>query len=60
MKCPYCHNDKSEVVATSPPWNKSHDSYKRYRRCLSCGAAFTTIERYAQDYSAPKAFIKGR
>lgn len=59
MNCPICGN-KTRVTATSPSWNKHHDSYKRYRHCDHCNMYFTTIEEYAKDYSAPKAFIKRR
>ena len=60
MKCPFCNNDKTMVFATSAPWNKSHDSYKRYRRCLNCGETFATVEEYLKDYSKPRAFIRRR
>jgi transcriptional regulator NrdR family protein len=59
MKCPFCNSSKVKVVATSPPWNNNHNSYKRYRKCTSCGASFTTIESYAEDYNKPRAYIRG-
>lgn len=42
MKCPICHKNNTTVVGGK------YDKYpvKRYRRCLSCGVNFQTVEYY--------------
>lgn len=57
MRCPICSN-KTRVTATSRSWNKTHNSYKRYRWCDHCEMFFTTIEEYAKDYTVPRAYIR--
>lgn len=49
MLCPYCHKDNNKVYVSSPPWYHDRTSIKRYRKCKSCGASFSTVERYAED-----------
>lgn len=40
MKCPYCGNNKSEVVDSRP----QVDVIRRRRLCLNCGKRWTTHE----------------
>jgi len=44
MKCPYCKKNNNRVYAA-----KSSENYKRYRKCLHCGKAFSTIEMYVPE-----------
>ncbi len=41
MECPYCGSERLKVLDTAD----SHESIRRRRECLSCGARFTTYER---------------
>ncbi len=41
MRCPYCGDRRTEVLKTV---YRGHNSY-RHRRCLYCGARFSTQER---------------
>lgn len=43
MECPYCGSERLKVLDTAD----SHESIRRRRECLSCGARFTTYERAA-------------
>lgn len=43
MRCPYCHEDNSQVVDTRE--NEDGDTVRRRRRCLACDKRFTTYER---------------
>ena len=49
MRCPYCGHPNNRVIATSPPWNKNHTSYKQYRRCDNCRQTFITLERHVPE-----------
>ncbi len=42
MKCPFCKDDKTQVIDTRE--NEAGDSIRRRRRCLSCEKRFTTYE----------------
>ncbi len=41
MKCPYCGGAESRVIDSRP----GDEGVRRRRKCLSCGARFTTYER---------------
>jgi len=41
MKCPYCGGAESRVIDSRP----GDEGVRRRRRCLACGARFTTYER---------------
>ena len=41
MECPYCGESKSKVIDSRP----DSGGVRRRRRCLACGARFTTYER---------------
>jgi len=41
MKCPYCGESESRVIDSRP----GDEGVRRRRRCLACGARFTTYER---------------
>ncbi|TKX29495.1 NrdR family transcriptional regulator [Campylobacter estrildidarum] len=50
MFCPRCANDKTRVLKTI-----KSDINERFRRCVKCGYAFTSIElvkidKYAEHY----------
>ncbi len=42
MKCPFCKDEKTQVIDTRE--NDEGDSIRRRRRCLSCDKRFTTYE----------------
>jgi transcriptional repressor NrdR len=42
MRCPYCRNDDSKVIDTTPD---THGGIRRRRVCLSCGQRFSSYER---------------
>lgn len=46
MKCPYCGIDNNRVYGHGV---ELEFSYKRYRKCLSCGRNFKTYEYYTPD-----------
>lgn len=41
MKCPYCGGAESRVIDSRP----GDEGVRRRRKCLACGARFTTYER---------------
>ena len=41
MKCPYCGNERSEVIDSR---STVMDSTRRRRKCLKCGNRFSTYE----------------
>ena len=43
MRCPFCHNDDSQVKDSRPTEDMS--AIRRRRQCPACGARFTTFER---------------
>jgi transcriptional repressor NrdR len=43
MKCPYCHNEDTQV--TDSRLTENGEAVKRRRRCRNCGRRFTTYER---------------
>jgi transcriptional repressor NrdR len=43
MKCPFCHNEDTQVLDTRV--SEEGDSIRRRRRCASCDKRFTTYER---------------
>ncbi len=43
MRCPFCHNEDSQVKDSRPTEDGS--AIRRRRQCPSCGARFTTFER---------------
>lgn len=43
MKCPYCHNDDTQVIDTRVP--EEGNTIRRRRRCGNCDKRFTTYER---------------
>ncbi len=43
MKCPFCESPDTQVSDSRPTDNNS--TVRRRRRCLNCGARFTTYER---------------
>lgn len=43
MKCPFCHNDDTQVLDTRI--SEEDDSIRRRRRCNQCEKRFTTFER---------------
>ncbi len=43
MKCPFCHNEDTQVLDTRV--SEEGDSIRRRRRCVSCDKRFTTYER---------------
>ncbi|HAY98888.1 NrdR family transcriptional regulator [Mesotoga sp. SC_NapDC2] len=44
MKCPFCGGDSTRVLDSRP--TDESTSIRRRRECESCGARFTTYERY--------------
>lgn len=46
MKCPNCQNDNNKVVNTV---RLKTGNVRRYRRCLSCGNKFVTIETIRRE-----------
>ena len=49
MKCPKCQDNNDRVYGTEIARNTRYQRI-RYRRCLSCGFKFKTVERI--DYKA--------
>ncbi len=43
MKCPFCHNDDTQVKDSRP--TEDNNAIRRRRLCGNCGARFTTFER---------------
>jgi len=43
MKCPFCHNEDTQVIDTRV--SEEGDTIRRRRRCLHCDKRFTTYER---------------
>jgi transcriptional repressor NrdR len=43
MKCPFCHNDDTQVLDTRV--SEEGDAIRRRRRCNNCEKRFTTYER---------------
>ncbi|MEO6353470.1 MAG: transcriptional regulator NrdR [Burkholderiaceae bacterium] len=43
MKCPFCHNEDTQVIDTRA--SEEGDSIRRRRRCAKCEKRFTTYER---------------
>ena len=43
MKCPFCHNDDTQVLDTRV--SEEGDAIRRRRRCSKCEKRFTTYER---------------
>lgn len=43
MKCPFCHNDDTQVLDTRI--SETDDAIRRRRRCSRCEKRFTTYER---------------
>ncbi len=43
MKCPFCHNEDTQVLDTRV--SEEGDSIRRRRRCAKCDKRFTTYER---------------
>ncbi len=43
MRCPFCHNNDSQVKDSRPA--EDGTAIRRRRQCPSCGARFTTFER---------------
>ena len=43
MRCPFCNQDNSKVVVSSPV--EDTNSIRRRRMCESCGKRFTTYEK---------------
>ena len=43
MNCPHCGKDNTRVYGGK---ETAFGSYERYRKCLSCGIKFKTIEIY--------------
>ncbi|PRC95287.1 transcriptional regulator NrdR [Solimicrobium silvestre] len=43
MKCPFCHNDDTQVLDTRV--SEEGDAIRRRRRCNKCEKRFTTYER---------------
>lgn len=43
MKCPYCHEEDTQV--TDSRLSQEGEAVKRRRRCKACGRRFTTYER---------------
>ena|SRR5436190_8807823 len=43
MKCPYCHNEDTQV--TDSRLTEGGEAVKRRRKCLKCERRFTTYER---------------
>jgi transcriptional repressor NrdR len=43
MKCPYCHNEDTQV--TDSRLTENGEAVKRRRKCLKCERRFTTYER---------------
>lgn len=43
MKCPYCHQDRDQVIDSRTCENGQ--AIRRRRQCLECGRRFTTFER---------------
>lgn len=43
MKCPFCHNDDTQVLDTRI--SEEGDAIRRRRRCSKCEKRFTTYER---------------
>ena len=43
MKCPFCHNDDTQVLDTRI--SETDDAIRRRRRCSRCDKRFTTYER---------------
>jgi len=43
MKCPFCHNEDTQVMDTRV--SEEGDTIRRRRRCAACDKRFTTYER---------------
>ncbi len=43
MRCPFCHNDDTQVKDSRP--TEDNTAIRRRRYCSACGARFTTFER---------------
>ncbi len=43
MKCPFCHNDDTQVLDTR--LSEDDEAIRRRRRCTACDKRFTTYER---------------
>ena len=43
MRCPFCHNDDTQVLDTRV--SDEGDTIRRRRRCAKCDKRFTTYER---------------
>ena len=43
MRCPFCHNDDTQVLDTRV--SDEGDTIRRRRRCAGCDKRFTTYER---------------
>jgi transcriptional regulator NrdR family protein len=54
MKCPKCHSRAKIYDA-----RQRLDKVWRRHECPNCGFRFTTYETYAQDYTKPRAYIRG-
>ena len=48
MKCPYCKSEQIKVEGHYR-YNVDDDRVIRYRKCLSCGKNFRTVEEYVED-----------
>ncbi len=49
MKCPFCNNDKTQVIDK----RESREGFRRRRECLKCRKRFTTYEAIEE----PKIFV---
>jgi transcriptional repressor NrdR len=51
MKCPYCNFEKTQVYY---PKYLEDGSIKRFRKCLSCGKKFQSIEKVLKELTVIK------
>ena len=59
MKCPRCENEKTYVLKTTRPEEKSIDCVKQRRRvCKQCKRPFMTFEVFEADYDRLMNLIK--
>lgn len=45
MRCPIC--EKENLIVSDSRYSPTSKGWKRKRKCLSCGYAFTAVERYS-------------
>lgn len=49
MNCPNCNTDNNRVTGVPRSVNKRSIDFRRYRKCLTCGKYFKTVEYWVPD-----------